>query len=151
MSYRQLPAVLGVACVLHVAQPLTANAAEEPILATALEAARNLGAQQSPADAAEISSKRTMGLVKIVIGSLVAVTGVSYLALGGTAATELDDGGGFAAKAVIMGGALGGGGAWLIYSGVQDRADAAAMAAGAPSLNFAPVRGGVSVNFSRAW
>ena len=121
----------------------------QSILNSAISAVNAAVAIQSGSNAREIESKRTMGLVKIIIGSICAIGGVSYMAAGGQVAT-IDGGGGIGATAMVIGAGLGGGGAWLIYDGVQDRGEAAEMSA-ASSLNFAPTRGGGAVIFSRGW
>lgn len=120
-----------------------------PILDSALARVNAAVVVQAGSSAREIESKRTMGLVKIIIGSISAVSGIGWLAAGGSAAT-VDGLGGYAASTVIIGAGLGGGGAWLIYDGVQDRADAAQME-GSASLGFVPATGGGLVTFSRGW
>ena len=123
-----------------------------------------LAVEQTPeATAQEIESKRTTGLVKILIGAGAALTGVSWMAVGGSAvsvgATEAGS------THLIIGAALAGGGGYLIYDGMGDRADAAALAAGAnPSANlafiplprgsavgFQPLPRGAAVGFRKAW
>ncbi len=105
----------------------------QPILDQALALSAEMALAQSGSNAREIESKRTMGLVKIIIGGLCAVSGISWLTTG-------------EAKYMVVGAGLGGGGAWLIYDGVQDRADAAELEASG-SLNFAPMLAGGG----RAW
>ena len=121
----------------------------QTILDSALARVNAAAVVQAGPNAREIESKRTIGLVKIIIGSICAVSGVSWLAAGGSAAT-IDGARGYAASTLIIGAGLGGGGAWLIYDGVQDRADAAQLE-GSASLNFAPTTGGGLVTFSRGW
>ena len=119
------------------------------VLDSALNAVSMTAALQSQSSAREIESKRTMGLVKIIIGSVCAIGGVSYLAAGGTVAT-VDGGGRIGTAAMVIGGGLAAGGGYLIYNGVQDRAEAAEMSASS-SVNFAAMRGGGAVTFSRGW
>ena len=121
----------------------------QPILESALAGVNAAVAVQSGSNAGEISSKRTMGLVKIIGGSVLALMGVGNMVGGGWVATQ-EGGGGIGATAMVLGAGLGGGGAWLIYDGVKDRSEAAEMEANS-SLNFAPTRGGGAVTFSRGW
>lgn len=121
----------------------------QPILDRALALSAEMAVAQSGSNAREIESKRTMGLVKIIIGSVCAIGGVSYLAAGGQVAT-IDGGGRVGATAMVIGAGLGGAGAWLIYDGVQDRAEAAELESSA-SLSFTPLRGGGGVFLSRGW
>ena len=107
--------------------------------------------QPTPEEAAEISSKRTMGMVKLVVGGILAVSGVSWMAAGATTVTWAGERK-YAAVPLAIGGGMGAGGIWLIFSGVRDRAEAARIEAAArQSIGFAPVRGGGAVSFQRVW
>ena len=121
----------------------------QPILEAALAGVNAAVVSQSGSNAGEIDRKRTMGLVKIIGGSVLALMGVGNMVGGGWVATQ-EGGGGVGATAMVLGAGLGGGGAWLIYDGMNDRSEAAEMEANS-SLNFAPLRGGGGVTFSRGW
>ena len=63
----------------------------QPILDSALARVNAAVALQSGSNAGEIDSKRTIGLVKIIAGSVVAIIGVGNMVGGGIVATT--DGG----------------------------------------------------------
>ena len=91
---KQLHATITIIAILTAAATSYAEETAlkpQPILDSALARVNAAVALQSGSNAGEIDSKRTIGLVKIIAGSVVAIIGVGNMVGGGIVATT--DGG----------------------------------------------------------